>query len=57
MRMKMRRKVTSVSRIPANLVEGGNGSFRLGVPQQTPHTRVPQRSWLLGPRMLTKLIS
>lgn len=29
MRMKMRRKVTSVSRIPAKLVEGEYGSVRL----------------------------
>ena len=31
MRMKMRRKVTSVSRIPANLAEG-NPAVRRGLP-------------------------
>lgn len=57
MRMKMRRKVTSVSRIPANVVEGGKGSFSLGVPQRAPSSVLCQRSWLLDPHMLTKLIS
>lgn len=34
MRMKMRRKVTSVSRIPADLEEGGNGKVQIAIPQQ-----------------------
>lgn len=36
MKMKMRRKVTSVSRIPVHVEEGGNSLFGLGVPQQAP---------------------
>lgn len=55
MRMKTRRKVTSVSRIPANLVEGGNHAVRMGVPQQAPSSGLPQK--ILDPHMLTKLIS
>lgn len=42
--MKMRRKVTSVSRIPANLAEGNPSA---GVfPQQAPSSRFPLRCWV-----------
>lgn len=40
MRMKMRRKVTSVSRIPADLEEGGNGKVRIAIPQQAFHSDI-----------------
>lgn len=54
MRMKMRRKVTSVSRIPANVVGGGNCSVKLGAPQQVPLLWAPTK--IRGPHTLTKLI-